>query len=139
MVDSDHKHPLHFLRYSRRRYWYSEHSIFHDILALRTYTFLAFLSRKDNLHRHWCSSWGQYSHIAYMSIHIIFNSGGEGYYCELRSARETSRAHPIFPSTSSSLHIGPTHVGDDGATRENHGPDSVYSCTFDQDNEREPT
>jgi hypothetical protein len=72
-----------------------------------------------------------------MSIHVIFNSGGEGRYRELRSARETFRAHPIFPSTSSSLHISPTHARNDGATRENHGPDSVYSCSFDQDNERE--
>ena len=78
-----------------------------------------------------------YFHIPYMSIHIIFNSGGKGCYRELRSAPETSRADPIFPSTPSSLHISPTHGGDDGATRENHGPDSVYSCAFDQDNERE--
>ncbi|KAI0278215.1 hypothetical protein BGY98DRAFT_1096892 [Russula aff. rugulosa BPL654] len=42
-----------------------------------------------------------------------------------------------FPSTSSSLHISPTHTGDDEAARENHGPDSLYSCTFDEDNERE--
>jgi hypothetical protein len=72
-----------------------------------------------------------------MSIHIIFNSGGEGRYRELRSARETFRAHPTLPSTSPPLHISPTHAGDDGSTRENHGPDSVYSCAFDQDNERE--
>jgi len=32
---------------------------FYDKSALRTSTFLAFLSRKDNLHWHWCSSWGQ--------------------------------------------------------------------------------
>jgi hypothetical protein len=32
---------------------------FHDISALRTSTFLAFLSRKDNLHWHWCSPRGQ--------------------------------------------------------------------------------
>jgi hypothetical protein len=67
----------------------------------------------------------------------ISNSGGEGRYRELRSARETFRAHSIFSSTSSSLHISPTHTGDDEAARENHGPDSLYSCTFDQDNERE--
>jgi hypothetical protein len=72
-----------------------------------------------------------------MSIHIIFNLDGEGRYRELRRARETFRAHPIFLSTSSSLHISPTHAGDDGATRENHGPDSLDSCAFDQDNERE--
>ncbi len=72
-----------------------------------------------------------------MSIYILFNSGGEGCYRELRSGSETSRAHPIFRSTSSSLHINPTHAGDDGTTRENHGPDSVYSCTLDQDNETE--
>jgi hypothetical protein len=71
-----------------------------------------------------------------MSVRITFDSGSERRYRELRSARETFRAHPIFPSTSSSLHISLTHTGDDGATRENHGPDSVYSCAFDQDNER---
>jgi len=71
-----------------------------------------------------------------MSIRITFDSGSEGRYRELRGARETFRAHTIFPSASSSLHISPTHAGDDGSTRENHGPDSVYSCAFDQDNER---
>jgi hypothetical protein len=78
-----------------------------------------------------------YSHIPHMSIHTIFNLGGKGRYRELRSARETFRAHTTFPSTSSSLHSSPTHARDDGAIRENHGPDSVYSCAFNQDNERE--
>jgi hypothetical protein len=72
-----------------------------------------------------------------MSVRITFDSGSERRYRELRSARETFRAHPIFPSTSSSLHISPTHAGDDGATGENNGPDTLNSCAFDQDNERE--
>jgi hypothetical protein len=72
-----------------------------------------------------------------MSIRITFDSGSEGRYRELRNARETFRAHPIFPSTSSSLHISPTLAGDDGVTRQNHGPDSLNSCAFDQDNEGE--
>ena len=38
------------------------------------------------------------------------------------------RAHPILPSTSSSLHSSSTHAGGDGTTHENHGLDSVYSC-----------
>jgi hypothetical protein len=32
---------------------------FHDISPATSNTFLAFLSRKDNLRWHWCSSWGQ--------------------------------------------------------------------------------
>ena len=72
-----------------------------------------------------------------MTIRITFDSDGEGCYRELRNARETFRTHPIFPSTSSSLHGSPSHAGDDGVTRENHGPDSVYSCAFDKGNEGE--
>ena len=32
---------------------------FYDISVLQTSTFLALFSRKDDLHRHWCSSWGR--------------------------------------------------------------------------------
>ena len=70
-----------------------------------------------------------------MTIRITFGSGSEGRYRELRSARETFRAHPIFPSTSSSLHSSPTHAGDDGVARQDHGPDTLNYCAFDQDNE----
>jgi hypothetical protein len=73
----------------------------------------------------------------HMPIHIIFNSGSEGRYRELRSARKTFRAHTIFSSTPSSLHVSPTHTRDDGATRENHGPNTLNFCVFDQDNQRE--
>ena len=68
-----------------------------------------------------------------LHVHFIysnFNSGGKGRYRELRSAREPLRAHPIFPSTSSTLHISPTHTRDDRATRKDHGPDSLYSRAF---------
>lgn len=100
--------------------------------------FLAFLSLKDDIHWHWCTSWGpSIFYFPYMSIHILFNSDSEGCRRELQSALETFRAHSIFPSTSSSLHISPTHTGDDGATRENHGPNYVYPCSFDQLNEGE--
>jgi hypothetical protein len=135
MVGSDRKYPLQFLRNPRRRA--SKHSIFHDISALPSYTFfsLSHTRRQYSLALLFFLR-SVYSHIPYAFIHIIFNPGGEGRYRELRSALETFRAHTILPPTSSSLHISPTHAGDDGATRENHGPDSVCSCTFDQGNER---
>jgi hypothetical protein len=123
MVGSDRKYPLQFLRNPRRRA--SKHSIFHDISALRTYT-LSHTRRRSSLALVFFLG-SVYSHIPYASIHIIFNPGGERRYRELRSGLETFRAHTILPPTSSSLHISPTHAGDDGATRENQGPDSVYS------------
>ena len=135
MVGSDRKYPLQFLRNPRRRA--SKHSIFHDISALRTYTFFSLSHTRRQYSLALVFFLGSvYSHIPYAFIHIIFNPGGEGRYRELRSGLETFRAQTILPLTSSSLHISPTHAGDDGATRENHGPDSVYSCTFDQGNER---
>ena len=72
------------------------------------------------------------------STRITFDPGCEirHGHRELRSPRETFRAHTIFPSTSPPLHSSPTHAGDDEVTRENHGPDTLNSCTFDQDNER---
>ena len=138
MVGSDRKYPLQFLRNPRRRA--SKHSIFHDISALRTYTFfsLSHTRRQSSLALVFFlgSVYSQFpTFLMRASIHIIFNPGGEGRYRELRSGLETFRAHTILPPTSSSLHISPTHAGDDGATRENQGPDSVYSCIFDQGNE----
>ena len=71
MVDPDRKYSLHLLRNPWRRCRYSKQATFHDISALRTSAFLAFLSRKDNIHWHWCASWGQsISHISYLFIHI---------------------------------------------------------------------
>ena len=137
MVDSDRKYPLHVYRNPRRRYLFSKHSIFRDKSALRTSTFLSLSlpQRQSSLALVFFLG-SVHSHIPYMSIRITSDSGSEGRYRELRSAREAFRAHTILPSTSSSLHGSPTHPGDDRGTRENHGPDSVYSCAFDQDNER---
>ena len=59
----------------------------HDIPAFRTSTFLAFLSRKDNLRWHW-RSWSR--SIPTFLASAIFNSGSEGRYRKLRSACEPS-------------------------------------------------
>jgi hypothetical protein len=109
---------------------------FQDILSFMS-TFLAILARKDSLYWHRCPSRGQSFPHSLMCTHLLFISGGERCYRELRSACEPLRAHSIIPSTSQSLHSGHTHTRYDRVACEDYGPDSLYSGAFDQDNEGE--